>query len=160
MNYPDLILRPAQPDEAGSLSALALRSKAYWGYSAAQIELWREELAITAQTFTQARIVVASHADRVLGFYVLNLHPEVSRLEHLWVDPAAIGQGVGKRLFQDASLHLQHSGLPFMEIEADPNALGFYQAQGARHIGDEPAPIAGEPGRTLPQLRWYANRPH
>ncbi len=152
-----LVLRAACADEASTLSALALRSKAYWGYSPMQIELWREELAITTKTFAQARVVVAESDTQLLGFYVLNLHPAAARLEHLWVEPSAIGKGVGKRLFQHASQDLQQSGLAFMEIEADPNALGFYQAQGARHIGDEPAPIAGKPDRTLPQLRWYAS---
>ncbi len=152
----ELQLRPAQLSEAAHLSALALRSKAYWGYSPAQIDCWREELAISAAHFELSQITLAEQAGQILGFYVLNLH-EPARLEHLWVDPQAIGQGVGKRLFYHACECLRLSPMSFMHIEADPNALGFYQSQGAQHVGNEPAPIAGEPARTLPQLIWHAH---
>ena len=42
------------------------------------------------------------------------------------------------------------SGYTSLRIEADPNALGFYQAMGASQIGE--APSGSIPGRTLPVL--------
>ena len=38
-------IRRAREDEADALTALALRSKAHWGYSPDQIEAWRPVLA-------------------------------------------------------------------------------------------------------------------
>jgi hypothetical protein len=35
-------------------------------------------------------------------------------------------------------------------IEADPYAAGFYARMGARRKGTVPAPVEGDPGRTLP----------
>ena len=35
-------------------------------------------------------------------------------------------------------------------IEADPYAAGFYARMGARQKGTVPAPVEGDPGRTLP----------
>jgi hypothetical protein len=39
-------IRPARPDEAGAISALALRSKGHWGYDAAFLAACRENLTI------------------------------------------------------------------------------------------------------------------
>jgi hypothetical protein len=43
------MIRPARVDEAHLLSDLALRSKAYWGYSPELIEQCREELSYSEE---------------------------------------------------------------------------------------------------------------
>ena len=45
---PMLSSRSAKPEEADALSALAFRSKAYWGYGAEFLEACRSELTLTA----------------------------------------------------------------------------------------------------------------
>ena len=41
----------AQLLDAKKLTEIALQAKAHWGYSAAQIESWKEELTITPKMF-------------------------------------------------------------------------------------------------------------
>jgi GNAT superfamily N-acetyltransferase len=57
-------------------------------------------------------------------------------LEDLWVDPVAIGSGVGRRLFDHAVVTAAGLGLTSLLIESDPNAEGFYLAMGAERIGE------------------------
>ena len=53
-------IRPAQEHEAEALSALALKAKAYWGYSADTIESWRQDLGVSSDTITSRPTFVAA----------------------------------------------------------------------------------------------------
>ena len=64
-------IRPAQEHEAEALSALALKAKAYWGYSADTIELWRQDLSVSSDTITSRPTFVAAVGDEIAGFYSL-----------------------------------------------------------------------------------------
>src|SRR3546814_14945630 len=51
-------LRLAKSSECGSLSALALRSKAYWGYDSAFLQACRDELTVSPKAAAAGRVVV------------------------------------------------------------------------------------------------------
>jgi GNAT superfamily N-acetyltransferase len=140
---PQIHLRPARPDEAAKLSDLAIRSKAHWGYDQAFLDACRPRL-----TFTDVSAVTVAEADGELrGFYALEANGE---LAHLWIDPAWIGTGIGRRLFRDAVERASAAGCTALHIDADPHSEGFYLAMGARRTGETPSPV--RPGRTLPRL--------
>ncbi|MFI1147874.1 MULTISPECIES: GNAT family N-acetyltransferase [Streptomyces] len=127
-------LRAARPGEAEELTALVLRSKAYWGYDAAFMASCTPELRIPAGEVADRRIVVAEEASggRVLGLASLEGAPPVARLGLLFVEPGAIGRGVGRRLYRDALRRAAELGFRGLLIDADPHAAGFYRAMGAR----------------------------
>jgi GNAT superfamily N-acetyltransferase len=143
-------LRDARPDEAPALSALAQRSKAHWGYSEEFLEACRAELTFTAAGLAGRRAVVAESAGRMLGFYTLDGDPPEGELGNLWVDPAHIGTGVGRRLWAHAVDTARATGFRTLRIDADPHAEGFYLAMGAQRIGAVPS--GSVPGRELPLL--------
>ncbi|MFJ2031853.1 GNAT family N-acetyltransferase [Streptosporangium sp. NPDC087985] len=68
----------------------------------------------------------------------------------LFVEPDAIGQGVGRRLFEHATATAANLGFARLTIDADPNAEPFYLAMGATQIGATPS--GSIPGRMLPLL--------
>jgi GNAT superfamily N-acetyltransferase len=158
----DFAIRAARPEEADELGALAFRSKAYWGYDAAFMEACREELKVPADQVVARRAYVAvsrgSDADpaagewrqRILGFGTVEGEPPAGELGMLFVDPPAIGRGVGSALI--SHLKAVASGLGFhrLTIAADPNAEPFYLAKGAVRIGGVPS--GSILGRTLPLL--------
>ena len=57
-------------------------------------------------------------------------------LDHLWVRPSWIGQGVGGRLFRLAADCARELGAERLELGAEPNAVGFYEKLGARTLRD------------------------
>ncbi|HVQ93627.1 MAG TPA: GNAT family N-acetyltransferase [Mycobacteriales bacterium] len=132
------------------LSELALRSKAYWGYDKDFLDACRAELSFDAADVLARRIVLAESAGRVLGFYSLDGRPPQGELGNLWLDPVAIGTGLGRRLWQHALEVARGAGFTVLRIEADPHAEGFYLAMGAQPVGVTPSGSIA--GRTLPLL--------
>lgn len=146
-------IRPARPEEAGLLSDLALRSKGHWGYDAEFLERCRDDLTYTTEEVAASTIYVAETATGVAGFYCLvPLEPGVALLGDLFVDPAAIGQGVGRRLWEHMVETARGQGYGAVQIQSDPFAEGFYQAMGAVRIGEQQSTVT--PGRMLPLLRF------
>jgi ribosomal protein S18 acetylase RimI-like enzyme len=70
-------------------------------------------------------------------------------LENLWVEPKLIGKGVGKRLFLHAVELSRQRGFKTIQLEADPNAVGFYENMGMHKIGERHSEVEGQ-ARSLP----------
>jgi GNAT superfamily N-acetyltransferase len=149
-----VVIREARAEEAGALSALALRSKAHWGYSAAFMARCQPELTITSHKLRVWEIWVAEERGRVLGFYALGKPQTASgatravALEMLFVDPPAIGLGYGRALLEHAKATARGLGASLLLIESDPNAARFYRSAGATAVGSQPS--GSVPGRSLP----------
>lgn len=151
-------LRPARPEERGSLSALALRSKAYWGYDPRFIHACRDELAVSVQGIAKGRVVVLVEDGTPLGFYALDPGERSGEAEIslLFVEPAAIGRGVGRALWDHAVAKARAQGVKRLKILSDPFALGFYRAVGATLSGKIRSIVRAPDGseRYLPVLHY------
>ena len=141
-------IRPATAQDARALSDLALRSKAHWGYDSEFLELCHDDLAVTEAHIATRHLGVAVDGESVLGFFMLGESADV--LDMLFVDPGAMGRGVGRMLLAEAVRAARARGIRALLIDSDPFAEGFYLAAGARRIGEVPS--GSIPGRTLPQL--------
>lgn len=143
-------LRAALESEAVALSALAFRSKAHWGYDADFMESCRGELTLTDEFLRDARVRVYESGSRILGFYSLVGLGSDLELAHFFVDPPAIGRGVGRAMWDDATLRTRELGHARLIVESDPFAEGFYLRLGAERIGETPSRV--RPDRLLPLL--------
>ena len=149
----DPAIRRARPAEAGALSALALRSKAHWGYDAEFLAACRDDLTISADEIENSPVYVCDGGDAPLGFYRLLLRDDgVAELDDLFVEPAAMGQGIGRSLWRHAVATATNLGASEMVWQSDPQAEGFYLAMGARRAGESESTVT--PGRMLPLLRF------
>jgi GNAT superfamily N-acetyltransferase len=119
-------IRRARLEEAGQLSGLASRSKAYWGYDAEFLERVAADLTIPPRAIAEHQVWVLEADGRVIGFHrVIPGEPAV--LEDLWPEPEAIGTGHGRRLWEHAVEVARACGASAMELDAEPNAMGFYR---------------------------------
>jgi GNAT superfamily N-acetyltransferase len=149
----DSAIRRARPAEVSILSALALRSKAHWGYDADFLATCRDDLTLTVDDITTSTVYVCDGVDAPLGFYRLVLQGDgVAELDALFVEPEAMGQGVGKRLWRHAVSTADHLGCLEIVLQSDPQAEGFYLAMGAQHAGESES--TAMPGRMLPLMRF------
>lgn len=145
-------IRRSSPDEAATLTTIALEAKRHWGYPEHWIKHWESDLTVTDDFIRDNHVYVAEADGEIRGFYALCVSGDKAELEHMWVTPAFIGTGVGKELFLDAMERAAALEVRDVEISADPNAAGFYERMGATQIGEVDSPIDGQ-ARKLPRLK-------
>jgi GNAT superfamily N-acetyltransferase len=143
-------LRPAQEHELEALSALCLRSKAVWGYDQAFLDACRAELTIRSEELRTSALCVAEHDGALVGVAQITASGEAADLQKMFVEPSAIGLGVGRALFEWAVSQAKALRAHHMTIEADPGAAGFYRKMGA--VDDGVAASGSIHGRVLPRL--------
>ncbi|WP_405977286.1 GNAT family N-acetyltransferase [Streptomyces sp. NBC_00158] len=153
-------VRAARAGEAEALTALVMRSKAYWGYDAAFLAACAPQLRVREAELAGRRIAVAENArGELLGLASLDeageaggvgeardpgetrdagggtggvpADPPAARLGLLFVEPSAIGLGTGRLLYRDVLRRAAALGVRRLLIDADPHAAGFYRAMGA-----------------------------
>jgi GNAT superfamily N-acetyltransferase len=146
------LLRAARPDEAAALTALALRSKAHWGYDESFMAACREELTLAPEEIAARRTTVAEDpaTGRVIGLVTVEGEAPRGVLGMLFVEPAAMGRGAGRLLYEHAVATAARLGFTRLSIDADPNAEPFYRAMGAVTVARVPSGSIA--GRTLPQM--------
>ncbi|WP_330300039.1 GNAT family N-acetyltransferase [Streptomyces sp. NBC_00503] len=150
-------LRPARATEAEALTELVMRSKAHWGYDADFLAACAPELRIDGAEVVGRRIVVAE-GPAVLGLASLDGEPPLGRLGLLFVEPAAIGRGVGRQLYRDVLRRAAALGFRRLLIDSDPHAAGFYRAQGARRVdAEDPAGLVRFEVSPAPLADWARN---
>ena len=145
-------IRRAVPEEAATLTQIALDAKRYWGYPEHWIQHWESDLTISSDFIREHHVYVADDEGEVRGFYALCVFDKNAELEHMWVTPSAIGTGVGKELFLDAMERAAALNVNAIELSADPNAAGFYSRMGATQIGETDSIIDGHL-RKLPRMK-------
>ncbi len=148
LNRSNAVIRVARPTDAERLTAIALASKAHWGYSADFMAACRAELTVTANDVHRLTISVLE-TDRPVGFSAIEwLGGGRAELDALFVEPEHIGLGYGRLLMNHAAATAKARKVHTLIIQADPNAAAFYEAVGARRTGERPS--ASIPGRLLP----------
>jgi GNAT superfamily N-acetyltransferase len=68
---------------------------------------------------------------------VLRGDPPEIELSRLMVEPAAIGTGRGRQLWQHAVATARRLGATVLTVDSDPNAEGFYLRMGAVTVGEQ-----------------------
>ena len=148
---PGLRIRPAEGGDAALLTAIALRSKARWGYSDQFIAACSEELTYTPEQLEASQIFghVCLSDELPIAFYVLEkTGVDVAELDALFVEPEFIGKGIGKMLIKHAKEQAGKLGIETIVIHGDPNAEPFYAAIGGIPCGTRES--GSIPGRQLP----------
>lgn len=148
-------IRPARPEEADELAALAVRSKAHWPYPAAFIARFARDAGLTAEVVAANDVQVAEREGSIRGFYTLLHRGPTAVLDDLWLEPAEIGRGCGRLLFEHAAARAAAAGATSMEWEAEPYAAGFYLRMGAATVGWADSRL----GRKLPVMRRTLSAP-
>jgi ribosomal protein S18 acetylase RimI-like enzyme len=122
----EITIRNARPDESSAVADIIIRARqaampqVAATKSAAEMYRWVEE-----DVFARKRVLVASDEDSVLGFAALYQ----GWLDHLYVDPAAQGRGVGRALLE-AVKTISDQGFRLMVFQANWRARAFYSTNG------------------------------
>jgi GNAT superfamily N-acetyltransferase len=140
-------IRRAAPTEAARLTAIAHAAKRHWGYADELIALWAADLTVTPDELGARSVWCAIDDGVIAGFCALS--PDGAELDHLWIDPPAMGRGHGAALLRHAVAEALALGGDELRIASDPHAEAFYLRMGAVRVGE----VASTPaGRVLPLL--------
>ncbi len=146
-----MLIRKAKVTEASVLTELTMRSKAYWGYSKQFMSVCIDELVVKKEKLENpvfSYMVVEANGG-IVGYYGLEpLSETKTELAALFVEPAHIGTGIGKILLLHAMKVAHKTGVTELTFLADPNAAGFYIANGGVLTGK--CESSSFPGRYLP----------
>jgi GNAT superfamily N-acetyltransferase len=149
-------IRDARPDDGERLREIAVAAKAHWGYELARVVSWAAQGDFSAAGLRAKHAFVAEEDGRVVGWAGVIPRGEAAWLDDLWIEPAAMRRGIGTALFEHAAAFARARGAARLEWEAEPNAVGFYERLGARHLRDsEPS----EWGRILSVMGIDLRRP-
>jgi len=145
--------RPAWMHEGEVLSALALRSKAHWGYDKAFMDACRAELTITEDHLRSDTYVVVDLGPNTdpIAMYGLSGKGDCLEVENFFIDPPHIGTGLGRQMMDHCKKLARAHGANELMLDADPNAASFYAAMGFEIVGASPS--GSIPGRELPHMR-------
>ncbi|HEX2853196.1 MAG TPA: GNAT family N-acetyltransferase [Opitutaceae bacterium] len=133
----------AQSSDAPVLTTIAFAAKRHWGYPETWIQRWAAVLTVSVEYLAQHACFVAVETGPPLGFASVRMDGNVGWVDHVWVRPEAMGQGIGRALFERCEAEARRVGGTRLMIEADPHAAEFYARMGAREIRREPAPMDG-----------------
>ncbi len=147
----DIQIRRAKPDEADVLTEIAHAAKRHWGYPENWIEHWKDQLTITPDFITTNEMYVAVNGEEIAGCCALVMSGSLAEVEHMWIKPEHMGNGVGRALFKQVVARAKSLDARAVELSADPNAEGFYRRMGATRIGEVRSEIEGQP-RVLPRM--------
>lgn len=145
-----MVIRRAVSGEGVELSALAMRSKAYWRYDAAFLEACRAALTISEKYIAENEVFVIMQSSTIVGFCALIIDGNSAELDNLFVDPPFIGTGCGRLLWDKAVEMAKKMGIRVLTIDADPFAEDFYRKMGAVKVGESESTVV--PGRMLPRM--------
>ena len=154
------MLRKAKTKDSKMLSRISYLSKSYWGYPTEYFDIWKDELTITRKYIEENTVYAYEIKNNILGYYsIVELKEdlEISKiiirkgfwLEHMFVIPKYIGQGIGTKMFIHIREICLSKGVHQLGVLADPNAKGFYEKMGCQYQDEFPSTI---PNRTTPWL--------
>jgi GNAT superfamily N-acetyltransferase len=140
---------PAEPEDASLLKQIAIQAKGYWGYPDHWMDQFRSSPIVTAESIGVDVVYKACVEEEEVGWYRLLPQVPIAILEDLWVLPTWMGRGIGRALWEHAAAQARSLGAQAVELEADPNAVPFYQRMGFQVIGQS----LSEWGRYVPRMR-------
>jgi len=119
------------------LTSITKKSKAYWGYSAEQIQDWDKNLTISKDYIREHNVFKLVENGLIIGYYSYVFKDEkVIELDNLFILPEHIGRGFGKYLLLDFLNRIKETGIEKITLDSEPNAESFYAKMGFIKIGE------------------------
>lgn len=122
-----MIIEKATVNDNAILTEITKKSKAYWGYSKEQIEIWSEFLTVTKTYIENNSVYKLVFEDKIVGYYSFFYEEtDLIKLDNVFVLPECIGKGFGKILMHHFLNSIKEEKATKITLNAEPNAELFY----------------------------------
>ena len=139
----DPLIRPARLSEQAMLEDLQLRASLVWEDTREDLLANPEVVELPAEQIEGGYVFVAERDGAVVGFGVLlPIDGDEPDLDGLFVEPEAFGGGVGRALVAEAVRRARAMGAPGLQVVANLNARGSYEACGVEAVREAPTRFA------------------
>jgi N-acetylglutamate synthase-like GNAT family acetyltransferase len=151
-----MTIKKANPNDHKILTEITKKSKAHWGYSDEQIEIWSEFLTVSKEYIETKSVYNLIVDDKIIGYYSFFHESEnIIKLDNLFVLPDFIGKGFGKILMNDFLVQIKNSDAQKVILNSEPNAEDFYIKFGFVKVGQIETSIKD---RYLPIMELEINK--
>lgn len=140
-----MIIEKAHHNDDKILTEITKRSKAYWGYSKEQIEIWSQFLTVSTIYIETNSVYKLVADDTIVGYYsFLYDDKQTIKLDNLFVLPEFIGKGFGGILMNDFLIKVKKdTEVNKITLNSEPNAEMFYNKFGFVKVGQIETSIEG-----------------
>ena len=149
----ELKIRRAQPSDADAARELIGRSMAVWEKPSGYLDEAIALISLSPEDIERDESWVLDDGMQIVGFLRVSVSGTDAEIEELHLEPAWIGRGLGRRLFEHAVERSRAVGAERLVWSTDRYALGFYLVMGGVITGSEPSGIAGDEPLTQMELR-------
>jgi ribosomal protein S18 acetylase RimI-like enzyme len=150
-----MTVEEAKISDHESLTEITKKSKAYWGYSKEQIEIWKDLLTITPHYIETKKVFKLIIDKKIVGYYSFLMENEnILRFDNLFVLPEYIGMGLGKILMNDFLTRIKSTNAKIIVLDSEPHAEKFYAKFGFIKTGEIETLIKD---RYLPKMELRLN---
>lgn len=125
---------------------------AVWDKPAGYLEEAIGLMSLSPDDLERDEAWVLDDGTQIVGFLRVSVSGADAEIEELHLEPAWIGRGQGRRLFQQAVERARAVGAERLVWSTDRYALGFYLTMGGTITGSEPSGIGGDEPLTLMEL--------
>ena len=135
-------IRTALPADVEALQAIFRRASLSNEHDRAALLQHPEALTLTAAHLADGTTEVGvNRAGDVIGFITTEVDGACAEITDLFVDPAAMRQGVATALVDHRLQQLRDQGVVRVDVIANPHALAFYRAVGFAIGPSTPTPF-------------------
>ncbi|WP_343704872.1 GNAT family N-acetyltransferase [Flavobacterium sp.] len=132
-----MIIQKANISDNEILTSITKKSKAYWGYSDEQIQIWDKNLTISKDYIREHNVFKLADNDLIMGYYSFIFENDKTvELDNLFVLPEYIGKGFGKYLLLDFLNRMKEIVIEKITLDSEPNAEEFYSKMGFVKVGE------------------------
>ena len=131
-----MLIRRAEVKENKILTELAVMSEAYWGYDKRFLDAYRQIYSLTEDYIRNHPTFVMEEDGKLAGFYSIIESDDEVTLEYFYLDPAYIGKGFGRELWDHLVEFCRNRGIIEFVLVSAPEARLFYEKMGAVVVGD------------------------
>jgi len=149
-------VRRAREANLAEINRVIAASKAHWDYPAAYLEAALPLLMIDGSYLAEHLCCeIVDESKTVVCFFAVTAEGGEHLLDHLWVRPDRLGQGIGRLACEHVFWLARRDGWAALRVLPDPPARGFYRKAGFTDTGIRvPSRVPGGPSFSVLEKRF------
>ncbi len=141
--------------DAATLTQLAIRSEATWGFDETFMEIFDRQYSVSDLFIENNLVYKMMDGECIVGFWGIIKEDFISELEYFYIEASNIGKGYGKQMWQFMCEICKRENIGTIQFVTSPEAVPFYKRCGAVQVDTVESLVI--PGRMIPKFVYQMN---